>query len=45
MIVSFLLLILSSLVLPGFEYLGPLKTLYADLLYTVNILGVLLLLL
>lgn len=25
MMVSFLLLILSSLVLPGFEYLGPLK--------------------
>lgn len=32
-LILFLLVVSSGILLPGFEYLGELKTLYADLLY------------
>lgn len=34
-LISFLLIIISGLFLPGFEYLGLMKTLFADLLYLI----------
>lgn len=34
-LIIFLIILLSGILLPGLEYLGFLKTLYADLLYTV----------